>query len=165
MRDNDPGPPDRPRMPKGYGLSDSGVEFAPLSWAWLGEKMASSRNYWVASTGSDEQPHVIPVWGVWIDDTFYFFTDRHSKKARNLELNSRAVVHLESGDDVVILEGRLEAVTFRATIETVGAEYENKYDLNVTVDSNGPVLYRLVHHKALAWVEKDFPRCATRWLF
>lgn len=69
-----------------------------------------ARNYWVVTTRSDGKPHSVPVWSIWLDETFYFGTDRRSRKGRNLATNPGLVVHLESGDDVVILEGVAEEV-------------------------------------------------------
>jgi len=60
---------------------------------------------------ADGLPHAVPVWGVWVDGALYFGTDRRSRKARNLATNQGAVVHLESGDDAVILEGFAEEIT------------------------------------------------------
>ena len=92
-------------MPKGYGLSDPQYEFTPIEWSWVAEKLSSSRNYWVASVSEAGAPHVMPVWGVWIGEVFYFGTDTGSLKARNLMSRPDAVVHLESCDEVVILRG------------------------------------------------------------
>jgi Pyridoxamine 5'-phosphate oxidase len=91
-----------PRMPALYGVKPR-KEYLP--WRHAAEKLASSRNYWICTTRPDGRPHAIPVWGFWIDDALYFGTARSTRKARNLAHNSAAVVHLESGDDVVIVEG------------------------------------------------------------
>ena len=97
--------PDRPQMPAGYGVGDPQYGFEPVQWTWVVERMADARSYWVATTRADGGPHVSPVWGVWRDGAFHFFTDPASLKARNIRRDPRAVVHLESGDEVVIMEG------------------------------------------------------------
>ena len=102
----------------------------------------------------------MPVWGVWVNDDFHFFTDTESLKARNIRGDPRAAVHLESGDEVVILEGRFEPVS--VTQEVVEA-YERKYEMSLGDVSEG--LFRLRPAKALAWTESDFPKTATRWRF
>jgi hypothetical protein len=66
----------------------------------------------VATTGQHGAPHVAPVWGVWVRDVLWFGTDPASAKGRNLDRDDRVVVHLESGDEVVIVHGRAEAVRF-----------------------------------------------------
>ena len=108
-------------MPESYGLGDPAHGFEPMTWEWVVGKMAGARSYWVATARSDGPPHVVPVWGVWVDERFWFFTDRGSFKARNAERDPRATVNLESGDEVVILEGTLVAVTETGVSQPVSA--------------------------------------------
>lgn len=151
---------DRPRMPAGYGVGDPQYGFEPIEWPWVVERVSSARNYWVATNRADGSPHLSPVWGVWQNDAFHFFTDVDSLKARNIRRNPRAVVHLESGDEVVIMEGMLESVA--ATLDIVSG-YESKYGISLGDEPEG--LYRLNLVKVLAWLESDFPKTATRWRF
>ena len=106
----------------------------------------------------------MPVWGVWVDERFWFFTDRGSFKARNAERDPRATVNLESGDEVVILEGTLVAVTETGPSRRVSAAFEAKYGVTAAPDDVTALFY-LSHRKVLAWLERDFPRTATRWRF
>ena len=152
--------PDRPQMPAGYGVGDPQYGFEPIQWSWVVERMTGARNYWVATTRADGGPHLSPVWGVWRDAAFHFFTDEESLKARNIHRDARAVIHLESGDEVVILEGTLQSIA--ATRELVSA-YESKYGITLGDEPEG--LYRLQLSKALVWLESDFPKTATRWRF
>ena len=152
--------PDRPQMPDGYGVGDPQYGFEPIEWSWVVKRMSNARNYWVATTRADGSPHLSPVWGVWHDGAFHFFTDPDSLKARNIRRDPRASVHLESGDEVVVVEGALESAA--ATPEIISA-YESKYGISLGEEPEG--LYRLDHVKVLAWLESDFPKTATRWLF
>lgn len=147
-------------MPAGYGVGDPQYGFAPLQWSWVTARLSDARNYWVATTRSDGRPHVIPVWGVWLDTAFYFFTDNQSLKARNIRRDPRAAIHLESGDEVVILEGTLHPAT---PSNDIVAAYECKYDISLGSEPDG--LYRLEPVKALSWLESDFPQTASRWRF
>ena len=52
----------------------------------------------------------MPVWGAWVDGMFFFHSHPGTRKARNLAVNPAIVVHLECGDDVVIVEGEAEVV-------------------------------------------------------
>ncbi|MCY4653771.1 MAG: methyltransferase domain-containing protein [Dehalococcoidia bacterium] len=152
--------PDRPQMPAGYGVGDPQYGFEPIKWSWVVERMAGARSYWVATTRSDGSPHLSPVWGVWHGDAFHFFTDEDSLKARNIRRDSRAAVHLESGDEVVIMEGTLQSI---AAVPELVSAYESKYGISLGDEPEG--LYRLELSKALAWLESDFPKTATRWRF
>ena len=151
-------------MPESYGLGDPAHGFEPMTWEWVVGKMAGARSYWVATARSDGPPHVVPVWGVWVDERFWFFTDRRSFKARNAERDPRATVNLESGDEVVILEGGLVAVTETGPSRRVSAAFEAKYGVAAAPDDVTALFY-LSHRKVLAWLERDFPRTATRWRF
>ena len=150
--------PRRPKMPPGYGVGDPQYGFEPIEWRWVEERLEAARSYWVAAARADGSPHAVPVWGVWFNGAFHFFTDPASLKARSLAADPRAVVHLESGDDVVILEGMMESC--RPTTALLQA-YEAKY--GVSPESVAAVLFRLNRAKTLAWREQDFPRSATRW--
>ena len=149
---------DRPFMPKDYGVGSPQYSFEPIEWSWVADRIARVRNYWIATTGADGSPHTSPVWGVWTNDAFHFFTDRESAKGRNVARDPRVVVHLESGDEVVIMEGEFEVID---STPDVVAVYERKYEISLG-DTPG-AMYRLRVNKVMSWLESDFPRTATRW--
>ena len=156
---------DRPDMP-GYGISTDNEGI--LDWSWLSEAMRSARNYWIVTSRPDHHPHATPVWGAWVGEVFYFACGKNSQKARSIAANPNIVVHLESGDDVVILEGTLEPVKDKVVIPKLSEEYLSKYDFDPFgengVQPDDPI-YSLRLKKAYAWREKDFPKTATRWKF
>lgn len=155
--------PEPPRMPKEYGIKSEPGKL--LTWEWATEQIARSRNYWVSSTRADGRPHAMPVWGVWIDDALYFSTDPNSSKGRNIARSPEVVVHLESGDDVVILEGGAETVSDMAVLTRFADAYEKKYEFRPDPGDPGGMTYVLRPRVAHTWVEKDFPNTATRWRF
>src|SRR5213593_2186245 len=63
-----------------------------LSWAWAVKRLSGARNYWLATVRGDGRPHVMPVWGIWFENAFYFSTGPRSRKARNIEKNMNCVV-------------------------------------------------------------------------
>jgi len=164
--DNKPAGPraDRPHMP-GYGLLAAEEGSGLFDWDHVDERMAAARNYWIASTRLDGRPHVMPVWGIWLDGAFYFGTGRDSVKDRNLSANPAVIVHLESGDDVIILEGTAVVVSDSEILARYADAYEAKYDFRPDPADPGGVTYTLRLRKAMAWLEKDFPGSATRWVF
>ena len=134
-----------------------------LPWSWAEERLAGSRNYWIGTTRADGRPHVSPVWGVWIDDSVVWGSSSRSLKARNLARDPSVVVHLESGDEVVILEGVVEPVQVDGRIADAFAA---KYDWRPDPDGadSGP-WYRLRPTFALAYLEREYTRTATRYAF
>lgn len=154
---------DRPVMPAGYQIAKSKARMMP--WRWASREMARSRNYWVSTTRPDGRPHSMPLWGVWVDDAFYFSTDRGSRKARNLSANSALVVHLESGDDVVILEGNAKLVNDPKVLSRIDDAYFAKYKMRVLGIPGDVGIFGLRPRVAFAWTEKNFNKIATRWRF
>ena len=100
---------------------------AMLSWDFVDSRIREAANYWLASAGNDGRPHAVPVWGSWLDDVFYFVGV--GRKIRNLRANPQAVVHLESGTEVVLIEGRFEEITqpSRELLQRVDEEFSRKY--------------------------------------
>lgn len=153
--------PDRPDMAVGYGINQQGET---LPWSWAEQRLAEARNYWVATTRADGRPHVMPVWGLWHQGAFYFGTDRTSVKGRNLAANPAVVVHLESGDEAVILEGRA-AEAAAARLPELDALYLAKYQFPLTGAPGEALVYCVRPTTAFGWLESDFPNAATRWRF
>jgi hypothetical protein len=102
------------------------------------------------------------VWGLWLADGLWFSTSPQSRKGRNLVRDPRAAVHLESGDEVVVLEGEVERVTLDDS--TAGA-YEAKYAFRPDPADESGLWLRLRPQVAYAWQERDYPRTATRFAF
>jgi len=154
---------DEPRMFGGR------LEPVRLPWKWATERLSRARNYWIATTRPEGQPHSRPVWGVWLDDAFYFSTG--SLAAQNLAANPAITVHLESGSEVVIIEGAAELVGDAGLVERVVSLYNQKY--NWVMDPNnlpGP-FYAVRPRVAFGWLSDEsgldggsaFHGTATRW--
>jgi hypothetical protein len=152
-----------PHVPSLYGLKPR-KQYLPFSHAE--ERLTKARNYWICTSRPDGRPHSIPVWGFWMDGTLYFGTARASRKARNLAQNAAVSIHLDSGDDVVILEGVAVEVdlTDKPTFKRLDAISRGKYKMPLMVVPES-VLYSVRPRVVLAWTEKDFPNNATRWQF
>lgn len=161
---------DRPVMPDGYGVPEttSGV----LPWERVERALVESLHYWVATTRPDGRPHVVPRWGVWTRDAFWYDGSPTTVHAQNLTHDPRMVLHLESGEHAVVLEGEARPS------EPVGGEfgrhlseqfaikygpkgYEPAPDAWSDEGAGGLVVFR--PGKALAWF--SFPEDVTRFRF
>jgi len=91
----------RPKLPKGY--ADNPASF--VDWEWVAEQLTESKNYWLCSVRPNGRPHVVPRWGVFIDNKFFYDGSPETRHARNIMENSQVSLHLESGDQAVMLEG------------------------------------------------------------
>jgi hypothetical protein len=135
-----------------------------LPWSHAVERLERARNYWLATTRPDGRPHVTPVWGVWVDGVLYFDGLPSTRWARNLAANPSAAVHLESGDDVVILEGVVEDTVTGAEVGARIVEaWTAKYGrLHPEPTTRG--IFRLQPRSARAWSDASLED-GTRWRF
>lgn len=159
---------ERPRMAAGYGIVSDPPDPEQVRWSDVREKLVASRNYWICTTRRNGNPHAMPVWGLWLDDALYFGTDPKSQKARNIEHNPTIAVHLESGDDVVIINGVVDWVRDPDVLARVNDAYEEKYDFRPIEDVTSPDVTPFARVRPVTvqtWLETDFPSTATRWRF
>ncbi|EMA47924.1 pyridoxamine 5'-phosphate oxidase family protein [Halococcus saccharolyticus] len=151
---------ERPHTESSYGIPDD--EKGLLSWTFVADRLRENRNFWVSTTLPDGGPHARPVWGVYTEETFYCGGGERTRWVRNLAADPRVVVHSESGDEVVILEGRVEHVdegtATQERIERVDAAYERKYGIE-----HGTPFFAVRPERVLAW--NEYPTDATRWTF
>ncbi|MSQ27864.1 MAG: pyridoxamine 5'-phosphate oxidase [Dehalococcoidia bacterium] len=155
---------ERLAMPASYGIA-SELTGAMVPWPEVVDRLVAARNYWVCTTRPGGRPHAAPVWGLWFEGALHFCTDAASAKGRNLAAIPSVAVHLESGDDAVMLEGAEEVVTGAAVLDQFVAAYHQKYGITPGLSSGTAPVYRVRLKTALAWREHDFPESATRWRF
>jgi nitroimidazol reductase NimA-like FMN-containing flavoprotein (pyridoxamine 5'-phosphate oxidase superfamily) len=148
-------------MPKGYGIHAGAKGL--FAWSDVTAQLEKSKNYWIGSTRPDGRPHVMPVWGVWLDGAVCFGTDRTSRKARNLQANPAATVNLESGDEAVIIEGTVREISDAKEIAAIDAAYVKKYKMKLTDAPGIPYIVAIEPRVVFAWHERNFPESATRW--
>lgn len=152
----------RPRFPEVYGIHAD--EEGLLDWSWAEERLVSARNYWVTTVRPDGSPHAMPVWGLWHEGAFYFSSSPTSRKGKNLAANPAVTVNLESGDEVVVVEGTADFESDEHVLRRLGEDYSRKYSFEVSFTGGRP-LYVVRPRVAYAWVEQDFPNTATRFRF
>ena len=139
-----------------------------LAWSWVSARMARSTNYWIA-TVSPGMPSSRPVWGIWLDPRLLFGTG--SKVARNIDADARVQVNLESGDEVVVIEGRAVRLRDRRLIKTYVERYRAKYNWEIAEDDGD--LFIVEPSRVLAWIVDgtgldggaSFSNSATEWRF
>jgi PPOX class probable F420-dependent enzyme len=154
----------RPDLP-GYGISQSREGLLP--WTWAQERLAASRNYWVATSRPDGRPHVAPVWGVWLDNQFLFSTGQRTVKARNLTANPNVVICTERADEAVFLEGVAATLSDAAIRNRFVTAYKEKYDWDMSGDADAGPIYTVQPKVVFGFIEaaSQFATTATRWTF
>lgn len=155
----------RPFAP-GYGIVGANEGSGLLSWAWAARKMNRCRTFWLATIRPAKdtarpRPHVMPVWGVWLDDAFFFSTGSKSRKGQNLAANPACSIANDEGEEAVIVEGEARQLDEPAALERVASAYKKKYKMDPR--GMGEPIFEVRPSKVFAFIEKSFPKSATRW--
>ncbi len=97
----------------GYGILGPNSGRGLVPWKWARKKFSEARNYMLGTTSPNGAPHMMPVWGIVMNDVFYLSTGKNSRKARNFQSNPKCVVGVESQDkeEAIIMEGIAEGVS------------------------------------------------------
>lgn len=96
-----------------------------------------------------------------MDEAFYFSTGRKSRKGQNLAFNPACTITNDDGEEAVIVEGTAEEAKAAAILERVATAYKKKYKMDPR--SMGEPIFRVRPKTVFGFVEKTFPKSATRW--
>jgi hypothetical protein len=133
-----------------------------LSWAWAVDHFSKAHNYFLSTTRSDGRPHVMPIWGVWLDRAFYFSTGRRSRKSKNLTLNPHCVVCPEDASKAVNLEGTARGILEKSLRTRFAAACKKKYDWDMS-DTKEPIYE--VRPRVIFGIAESAEANPTRWRF
>ena len=114
-----------PHFPPGYVEHPKRL----LPWSHAEQRLTQAKNYWICSVRPNGRPHAIPKWAAWVQGKLYFDGSPETRHNRNLALNPFVSVHLESGDDVLILEGTVQVLVKpdRDLTTQIASAYTAKY--------------------------------------
>lgn len=159
----------RPRIP-GYGVPND--ERGTLPWSWAREQLEQALVYWVASVKPDAHAHVMPTWGAWVDDRFYFEGGLETRRARNIDANPWVSVGINTHNEAVIVEGEAHNIAPLTDERLIGALLAGyaKYHASDGYDADpanwqDPAggLWELRPSVVFGW--SRFPETTTRWHF
>ena len=140
-----------------------------LDWSWAVERLTTAKNYWFCTTRPDGRPHAMPAWAAWVDGALYFDGSPETRRGRNLAANPAIVIHLESGDEVVILEGeavyarQARARARRAAGGSAGAQVRT--DVRARAPTPGTRAASGCCAQRWRSAGREFPTNVTRWRF
>ncbi|MDT5014004.1 MAG: hypothetical protein QOD39_164 [Mycobacterium sp.] len=125
-------------LDKRFGEADE-----PLDGDTVRKALESAELYWITTVRGDGRPHVAPLVGVWVEDSFVFCTGADEQKARNLEHGNAVAVTTgtniwNSGLDIVV-EGRAERVTGLDALSDLADVYRDKYGDDWDYDADDDV--------------------------
>ena len=131
-------------------------------------RLIASHDYWVATVWPDGRPHVMPVWGIWYDESVWFSSSVQSRKARNLGADPRCVVTTDNPIEPVVLEGVAEVIRELAAIQELVSRLNDKYSSDITLEFMDPDVNATLRVRP-RWVfsldDKQFTESPTRWEF
>lgn len=116
-----------------------------LPWSWVDDQLTAAGTYWSVAR-SHSHPHPRPVWGIWVDQLLHLSIGSPVLSPQ-LDAAPEVAVHLDSGVDVVIVEGRVGGHT---EAQELYDAYNEKYDWSYSTEEYGP-LTTIVPSKVLAW--------------
>lgn len=145
----------------GYGIKEDKKGLLP--WSWARERLEKSHNYWISTTKPDGSPHMMVIWGLWLDGVFLFSTGKSSRKGKNLAKNPRCVIGTEKAQEAVVVEGDVEINSNPELRKKFNKAYQKKYKWDMSTFAD-PV-YMMKPRVAFGLYEKDFIGKATRWKF
>lgn len=136
----------------------------PMAWESVERQLVESGLYWVSASTWERYPHPRPVWGVWLDERLYLSIGTPTLR-RSVADGRRMTVHLESGLDVVIVEG--DPIGNSAAPDVLAA-YDTKYDWAYDAETYGPLTV-VAPRTVLAWRSagpsgRDGFQEASRWV-
>ena len=144
-----------------YG-EDSETE--ALDWDWVDRQLRQAGTYWVTAR-TPGHPHPRPVWGVWQENHLYLSIGT-PVTVQALATDPAVTVHLDSGTEVVIVEGR--AVDASSDIEVL-ARYDRKYDWSYEVATYGPLTCvapgTVLAWRTAGWAGRESFQQTGRWTF
>jgi len=149
------------RLPDGYNASG---EQRPLAWPEVRQRLAEAKHFWFSTADGDGAPHARPIWAAWIDNTLYADGGVPvTRWGRDLLVNPRIQVHLESAQDVVIVDGlfTMENDLTAEAFARVQASYLERYKDYQPESAGG--LFMIKPRQVLAW--SQFPVDVTRFTF
>jgi hypothetical protein len=128
-------------------------DVAPLDWTYVEAALRDAGTYWVVSVPeAARHPHPRPVWGVWLDSALWL-TIGSPRVNAEVAARPNVTVHLDSGVDVVIVEGT--AASSSGDPAAFLAAYDAKYDWTYDIDQYGPPL-RVQVSDVIAWRSAGF---------
>jgi nitroimidazol reductase NimA-like FMN-containing flavoprotein (pyridoxamine 5'-phosphate oxidase superfamily) len=151
----------------------------PVSWQQVSETLTAAELYWLTTVRRDGRPHITPLIGAWVGESFVFCTGPEEQKAQNLQ--HCALVAVTTGVNTwnvgldVIIEGTAERVTGRDTTtelaDSIREKYKGDWDFTPTDDGFGHTddsgshtahVYRVVPAKVLAFAKSPHAQTTFR---
>jgi hypothetical protein len=152
----------RPIVPPSYHFPTSLKGL--LDWPWARRRLTDSHNYVIVTVRPDGRPHAMGMHGLWFEDAYYFGTHPSTRKARNLAANSHCIVIAEDMEELLIVEGVAEMISYDDLPEGLSDASKAKYGWPLDPRMGGRV-YKVQPRVVFAFPEKQIATAVTKWVF
>jgi nitroimidazol reductase NimA-like FMN-containing flavoprotein (pyridoxamine 5'-phosphate oxidase superfamily) len=111
-----------------------GYGSAPLGWDRVIESldkasgldaMDAAGRFWLATTGPNGQPHVMPVGIIWHEGTFYFTSGAGTQKSKHLVRDPHCVITVAAPGTDVVAEGEARLVRDDAELRRIAELFKD----------------------------------------
>jgi PPOX class probable F420-dependent enzyme len=155
---------------------------APLEWTRVTQGLDKTRDldpndpagrYWIATTGPDGRPHVMPVGIVWDDGKFYMSAGAGTQKAKNLARDPHCVVTVATPKTDVVVEGEARIIRDEDELQRIATLFDDwgpevrdgAFWHEFSAPSAGPPPWDVyeITPKTFYGLSTDEPHGATRW--
>jgi hypothetical protein len=104
-----------------------GSDAPTIAWARACERFEEdagiSPTHWLATVCPDGRPHVMPVWTVWVDNTFSFVAGVTAPQRENLAHNAHCVIAVASSGLDLVVEGEATKVSDETRLQQIAGAY------------------------------------------
>lgn len=156
------------RFPADYGQTPETLDDL-MPWDVVANRIASARNYWLATIDEHARPHLRPVDGVFVDGALCFGGAPETRWVRHLAARPDVSLSLPDDDHAVILDGTAELVSDPELPLSIALRPANvaKYPQYFQGDEPTPFLpfWCVRPRRVYAWSLTGFPAHATRFDF
>ncbi|MFJ1549789.1 pyridoxamine 5'-phosphate oxidase family protein [Streptomyces sp. NPDC088246] len=114
-------------------------------------RLEHETDIWVASSGTDGTPCLVPLWFLWDGEAIWVSTRVTNPTGRNLRDNGRARLALGDTEDVVLIDGRADAFTAQDVPGATADAFAKRRGWDPRQDHHSYAYFRVRPHAIQAW--------------
>jgi len=129
----------------------------------LDDLLRTERTVHAGTVSPDGEPHVVPLWFVWLEGSVWINSLRRSRRARDVRAGSPVALCIDTGTAYgelrgAVLYGRFEDATDEEALENVKAAFAEKYWKTGTVpDLKSHIWLRMRPDRVASWDFRKIP--------
>ena len=136
----------RPRLPADYGFSTE--RKGMLDWDDVADTLAAAKIFWVSTMNADTTPHLIPIWGAWVEHAGYIEGSPETRWAINIANRPAVNIGVDKDNRQVMVRGTAQHVAVAGdTQQRIADNYASKYEYR----PEGSEFWRINPDTVLAW--------------